>query len=432
MFNFKPLVVLLVVSALLISTEVKSTVSVQKDSIQLFIRQFKYSEALILLDRVLLAEPTNKEAYASKGLVLQELYSYDQAIKAYVKALALDSTDQRLLIALANTYKLSQDYPNAVRYYTSALAHDSTSQFLQLELATCKLMNDQFDDAIADFSALYQKDSLNTYILKSLGYSFNQIEQYEGSIYFFQKALAVKPNDKGCVMSLANLYSKVKLYGEGIQVTEAYRMLDSTNREVNSKNAYLFLLDKNFTGAIARFRKCIEAGDQSEFNYKNLGIAYYSMDEYETAKEYLEKAFGLDPEDASTLHFLGICCYKSFYKELGIRYLEEALKVYQPTEDKIALVYRNYAEACRGWDKCPTEKKIASSLRAYEFNPKDSTLAQILGLEYERAKDWPKAVTYYELYVNSLKFDEKDPDQLLLKRRYEQELEQLKKKLTKK
>lgn len=415
--------------ALLCSSEVWSIGSAQKDSIQTLMRKYNYGEALKLLNIALQADPKNKEMLSNKGFVLKEMYSYDQAIKAYSDAVAMDTTDERLVTALANTYKLSHDYPNAVRCFISAQSMDSTNRYLKLEVATCKLLNDQYVDAITDFTHLYKADTLNTYILKSLGYSFNQLEKYDLSIIFFQKALKVIPNDPGSVLSLANLYQKLKQYPEGITVTNAYRMLDSTNKEVNSKNAYLYLLDKNYPEATSRFQKCIDAGDSTKFNFKNLGIAYYSINEYDKGKGYLEEANVLDPEDASTLHFLGICCYRSFYKELGIKYLEEALKLYRPTEEKIALVYQNYAEACRGWDKCPPEKKLSSSLRAYELDPTDSYLALDISHQYEHSKNWTKAIQYYELFLNTLKTDETDPTQRSSRKRYELELEQLKKKL---
>jgi tetratricopeptide (TPR) repeat protein len=417
---------LLLFIALLLSPKAQSIGSTQKDSIQTLMRQYNYGEALKLLNSALQVDPKNKELLSNKGFVLQEMYSYDQSIKAYADAVALDTTDQRLVTALANTYKLAHDYPNAVRWFTKAQAMDSTNRYLRLEVATCKLLNDQYMDAIKAFVPLYKTDTLNTYILKSLGYSFNQLEKYDISIFFFQKSLKITPNDPGCVLSLSNLYLKQKHYREGITLTNAFRQLDSTNQEVNSKNAYFYLLDKNYPEAISRFQKCIAAGDSTKFSYKNLGIAYYSTNEYDKGKDYLETAYALDPEDASTLHFLGICCYRSFYKELGIKYLEEALKLYRPTEEKIALVYQNYSEACRGWDKCPPEKKISSTLRAYELNPADSTLAQNLAYEYERTKDLPKAIQYHELYLQSLQPNSIDP---FLRKHYEQELEKLKKQL---
>lgn len=425
----KKAIVVLIVVLLAGMQHIQASGTTTRDSIQTCIRQFNYSEALNLLNTALLAEPKNKELLSTKGFVLKELYSYDLAIKAYNDAFALDTTDLHLLITLANTYKLAHAYPDAVRCFAKAQAMDSTNKYLQLELATCKLLNGQYRPAIYDFNQLLRQDSLNTYILKSLAYSLNQIESYDWSILYFQKSLNIQPNDPGCVTSLANLFLKQKRYRDGIQVTESYRTLDSTNQEVNSKNAYFYLLNKQYPEAIARFKRCLAAGDSSKFVFKNLGIAFYTMNEYDTGKTYLEEAYYLDPEDASTLHFLGICCYRSFYKELGIKYLEAALELYQPTEDKIALIYQNYAEACRGWDKCPTEKKITSTLRAYQLNPADSTLALNLAREYERTKDYPKALQYHELYLSSLRADDPDPTQRAYRKRYETELDQLRKKL---
>lgn len=411
---------------LLISTVARSIGSAQNDSIQSLMRNSRYSEALTLIDKALSKEPSNWELFTYKGIVCRALYSYDHAIKAYQDALTLNTSNQELLTALASTYKLSLDYPNAIQYYIRALANDSTNLFLKMEVATCKLLNDQYEDAVVDFTNLYQLDSLNTYVLKSLGYSYNQMDLSHYSILLFQKALRVKPNDGGCVLSLANLFIKEKRYADGIQVTDAYRLIDSTNREVNSKNAYLYLLDKRYNPAIQKFENCIEAGDTTEFVYKNLGIACYSIDAYDEAKGYLEKAHEMDLKDASTLHYLGISCYRSYYKELGVIYLEKALKLYQPTEEKIALLYKNYAEACKGWDKCSSEKKISSAQRAFEFNPLETTFARDLATEYELAKDTTQAIKYYEIYLSTLKEDPKTPVKYSLRASYLYRLMKLK------
>jgi tetratricopeptide (TPR) repeat protein len=386
----------------------QSGISSSKDSLQTLIKSFKYNQALEYIDHLLVMDSSCKDLYAAKGFALRELYDYEHAVKAYLQALMLDSTNSSLIIEVANTYKLSEDYPHSLAYFSKALEKDTANLFLQLECANCKLLNNQFDDAINDFMRLYIKDSTNSYVIKCLAFSFSKLLQTEVAIFFYQKAIEINPTDVSSVLGLTNLFTKTKAYKEGIKRTEQYRAIDPSNENVNSMNAFLYLSDKQYDLAIERYLKCIEAGDSSEFILKNIGIAYYSKEEYDMAKGFFEKAYGIDPTNASTVHFLGVSCYRSFYKELGILYLEKAMELYQPSLDKLAMVYRNYAEACQGWDKCPSEKKIDATLRAYEFNPSDSILALSLGSEYEHAKNYAKALEYYKVYLKVMPKEEEE------------------------
>jgi tetratricopeptide (TPR) repeat protein len=401
--------------ALFLSAESRSEGLPEQDQVRALIQKYQYGKALELIDNSLNAltseqalSPIAAELYASKGFVLRELYAFDRSVVAYRKAFELDSTNDKLLIDAAGACKLVQDYPGALALFDRAINRDTANQYLQLERANCELLSGQYMEAIGDFGELWHRDSLNVHAVKSMGFCFNKLQQIETAINFYQIALQILPIDPGTVMSLANLYLKTKNYEAGIQVTEDFRSLNPGNREVNSMNALFYLSNKDNTKAIERFQACIAAGDSSELNYKNLGIAYYSINEYDTAKSYLEKAYELDPTNVSNLHYLGISCYRSFYKELGIRYLEEAIQLYASDEDKIALVYKNYSEACVGWSSCPADKKLNALLTAYRFNPTDSLLALHLADFYEQAKLYSTAAEYFETYFRTLPTPDKD------------------------
>jgi tetratricopeptide (TPR) repeat protein len=401
--EFKTIKLLFVfIVSVVVATPLHSESLSRNQQIQTLIQNFQYDKALSVIDSALIETPASSGLYASKGFVLRELYAFDKAATAYQKALSLDTTNNNLRIEVANSFKLTQDYASALLYYEKALAKDTANLFLQLERATCELLNDQYLEAIGDFADLWHKENHNIHVIKSLGFCFNKTGRMDEAIECYKIALKINPIDEGSVMSLANLFLKTKNYKEGIEVTEQFRVLVSNNSEVNSMNALMYLSNKDIQTATQRFGACLAAGDDTEFNLKNLGICYYSADNYDAAKEILEKAHQKDTTDVSTLHYLGISCYRSFYKELGIKYLEKAIELYQPSAEKITLVYKNYAEACVGWSSCTPEKKLSALLNAYRYNPGDSILALELADTYEHAKNYPKAVEYLELFFQSL------------------------------
>jgi hypothetical protein len=59
-------------------------------------------------------------------------------------------------------------------------------------------------------------------------------------------------------------------------------------------------------------------------------------------------------------------------------------------------------EACRTWTKCPCEKTLSVSLKAYELNPQDSLLIFYIGFGYDHCKnDKENAIVYYEKFLQT-------------------------------
>lgn len=387
---------------LLMSSNVNAIPFTRSDSIQSLLKGYKYREALALIDKTIEEGQSSGEMYLLQGNVLRGMYLYDGALTAYLKGLSLDSTDQQLLIETAVTYKQIQDYQNALRYFSKVLAKDTTNLLMRLECANCKFLNEQYVESNTDFMKIYQDDTLNYFAIKRLGVGFSKVNQIDTSIYFFRKAIALKNNDASNITNLCNLYISKDNYTDGIKVTEEYERLDSSNAKVNSINAYLYMLNKQYDTAAFKFNKCIALKDTSRFVIKNLGISYFKQERYDTAKYWLEKAYFMDTTDINNLQFLGLACTQSYYKKLGIFYLEKAITQYGPILEEYATIYRNLAEAYRSWSKSPCEKTLEVSLKAYELNPKDTLLALFIGIGYDECKkDYRKAIEFYKIYLKS-------------------------------
>jgi tetratricopeptide (TPR) repeat protein len=397
---------------LLVNLKAEAIPKTQSDSIQYFIREFKYHEALSLIYKAIEKDQSSKELYLLQGNVLRGMYAYDSSIKSYLKALSIDSTDNQILIETANTFKLVQDYQNALHYFSKALLNDTSNVLLRIECANCKFLGEQYSQSNGDFMKIYKEDTLNYFAIKRLAVGYNKVNQNDTSILFFRRAININPSDANNITNLCNILITKDKYQEGIDLSENYRLIDSTNAKVNSVNAYLYLLNKQYDTAVVKFNKCIAFGDSSRFVLKNLGVSYFKKESFDTAKFWLEKAYLLDTTDIVNLQFLGLSCSQSYYKKLGIFYLEKALEQYDPMLKDYATIYRNLVEAYRGWSLSPCEKTLEVSLKAYELNPKDSLLALFIGSGYDSCKkDYRKAIEYYKIFLQS-KPPDKDQDDL--------------------
>jgi len=399
----KHTVLFLLVIALMNIQKAQSKIPPLRENIQKLINDYNNDKALTLLDSAILDDQTSTEWYVTKGKVLRSLYDYENAIKIFGKVLELDSTNNQVLIEIANTYKLQEDYPHSIQFFSKALEKDTSYTFLKLECGNCHLLNHEYPEALKEFSEVYHKDTLNCYAIKMLAYIYNKINLPDISKMFYQEAISINPADYSSVLGLNNVLMGQNNYQEGILLTEHYRnSIDAKNKWINSANALLYLKNKQHDMAIKRFSNCLALNDTTAFIYKHLGISYYSIDSFDVAKTYLEKAYQLDPEDVNTMQFLGLACSKSYYKELGIFYIEKAVAHYAPMEEDMAYIYLKLDEVCKAWSVCPAEKKLAASIKAYQFNSNNPNSAFNLAVEYENVKNYAKAIEFYQLYLDAV------------------------------
>lgn len=401
----KPKFCCFLIVSLFISIPAKSLAYASTDSIDLLMKEYKYEKALVIINRLIPENILSKDLYIIKGRALKGLFNYSKAIDSYLAALSLDSLDNQILVELATTYQQIPDYSNSLKYFQLALLNDSTNKLLQIECANCKYYLDAYKDAIADFNKIYRNDTSNYFVIKRLSWSHSKVNQIDTAIYYYKKAIQLNPHDANNVINICNLLILQKKYREGILISEDYLTLDSTNNGVNSQNAYLHLLDKNYDLAIPRFKNCIQHHDTSKFVHKNIGVAYFRLggiNNYDTAKYYFEKAYNMDTTDINTLHFLGLSCSQSYYKDKGVYYLEKAAQQYTTFINEYGTIYRNLVEACRTWTKCPCEKTLSVGIKAYELNPKDSLLIYFIASAYDNCKkDKEKAIEYFKKFLST-------------------------------
>lgn len=380
----------------------KSSPNIKVDSVEILINRYQYQRALILVDRLISTSKPTANLFYQKGTILKGLFNYNQAVDFYLKAFALDSTNNQVAVELASTYKQLPDHEKALKFYALALKNDPQNTMLKIEVANCHYYMDEYKPAITNFSRIYRDDTTNYFVIKRLASCYSKLERADSSIFYYRKAIELNPSDANNISNICNQFIGQRKYNEGIKTAQSYIAIDSLNDKINSLNAYLYLLAKKYDTSITKFSYCLQNGDSSRFVMRSMSIAYFKSDSFDTAKFYLEKAYQQDTTDISTLHILGISCSQSYYKELGIKYLEKAIALYDPTINDYALIYRNLLESCRAWSNCPCEKNLAVAIKAMELNPTDTILIYHVAASYDRCmNDKEKAMEYYVKYLDT-------------------------------
>ena len=393
-----------IVLIFVIFTSINYTSAQVYDSINTFMQRYDYENVLEKIDNI---KENDSDLYllALKATAMQGLNKYQEAIHVYEKLFKNDTTDLRNIIELAKCYQSLGNYKNAQIFYQKAININPSSKFLYQKLADVYYQDNDYTNAIKNYSIVFVKDS-TYYLSKQLAKCFENIQKTDTSIYFYRKAINLNPVEFITSYSLANLLKQKKDYEEAISISESFLTYDSTNLKMLKLNGYLNFLNKAYKKAIASFEKCIYQNDTSDFTIKYLGYSYFKAKEFQKAKDYLENAFQKDTTNIQLCYALGLSCYYSIYKKLGIQYLNNTIELTTPSPEFLSQVYQDLAAANTGFYQY--SEALNAYLKAYELNQNDTLLIFKIASHYDNwIKDKSMALEFYQVFMETRPKDRK-------------------------
>jgi len=143
--------------------------------------------------------PKYKPYYANYALVLYRLNDFDNAIKFYDQATAMDASDieepkQYYVYYLeSEPYLKKTDFINAVGYLNKAMALNP--KFTQCFFARAEInkQTSQFQNAISDYTKVTQLDEKNAAAFYGRGQSYLELGKYPEAIADLQQAVQIQP-----------------------------------------------------------------------------------------------------------------------------------------------------------------------------------------------------------------------------------------------
>ncbi len=368
------------------------------DSIRGLIQNYQYQAAINKIDKKL-AVKTDNNLLVYKGLALKGLLKYADAIKIFEIVLLSDTCNYQSTIELATIYKILGDYRKSLTYLSLAKKIYS-NPFVEMEMAAAYYATEEFVKAKNLYQIIERRDSSNLFVVRNIAKCYDNLENNDSAVVYFNKALLINSLDYQSVSRLCNIFIATKDYQKGIETTEEFIKLDSTNTLINRTCAYLYFLNGKYNTAVEKFVKCYQANDTSDFVCKNLGISYFKIDNYDTAKIFLKKAAETDKKSAQVYYFLGMSCCASNEAKDGIGFINKAIELLNPSPEYMSGVYQNLAKAYN--DYFEYQLCLNSLFKAREYNPKDTILLYKIGLQYDNwLKQKDTALVYYKYFMTT-------------------------------
>ncbi|MBQ2511324.1 MAG: tetratricopeptide repeat protein [Bacteroidales bacterium] len=150
------------------------------------------SEAISEMQRLVEADPYNKEAWFCLGNGYRDMTLYERAIDAYEYAIAIDKFFIDAYIMLSQTYDLQGNLGEAVTTMVRALEYSDQRDHIYRTIGALYARDGNFATAMAYFKKALDENPLNADVLASLAMCHLHLGDQSQALTYVQKAMNIE------------------------------------------------------------------------------------------------------------------------------------------------------------------------------------------------------------------------------------------------
>ncbi len=240
--------------------------------------------------------PPSLQTFSNLGMTYAQLNQFDEAIRSYEQALALDANNPQIRLNLGLAYlKTNRPEQGAKQFARSLMADPANMRALEL-LAICHFQMREFELAAYEAEQVLNANPKEESAAFMLGSALLHLGDYRRAIPLIYSSLG-KSDSPDAHLVLGEAFLGVKAFSQALKEFQAAERLAPELEGIHSKlgSAYAGLGDS--TKALAEFQKELEKNPNNfdaNFYVGRLNRLANNMDE---ARKYLAKAESLRPGD---------------------------------------------------------------------------------------------------------------------------------------
>ena len=195
----------------------------------------KPDEGLIYVNFSIKQNPLDYLAFNTLGLILISLNKFEDAKKAFLHAIKLDSKYISSYNNLGHCFTLINDYENALEYFNKAFEIDPYSSEVINNLANYFLNKGDYKKALEFYLRAYQSDNYNPLILNNIAIAHFNLNNEDEAEKFYQKAYSLDPSNDIIKKAYSHLLLKQQKYKEAWSIFDGRLKLENFSYE-NTKH----------------------------------------------------------------------------------------------------------------------------------------------------------------------------------------------------
>ena len=369
--------------------------------IDVMIMRGETNRAIDTCRQILASDSLNSEIYYKLGLAYQNLLPDDKSFDCFLKAAIISPDNKQYCFMVAKEYynagKINQAEPLLQDLYRKDSMNWSYGYFL----TSVYMQKGRYDESINIYNRFLKQDSQNYNILDKIGFACLRKGDFKNAINFYNRSLAINNKNTNALKNLSYLYSSTNRVDTALQLLSTGIKIDPEDIDLYVRRAGLNYLVNYTKRALDDYLKILSTGDSSFLYLKRSGIGYLNNLQPKEALKYLLIAYSKDSSDYETASYLGQIYYQNKDPKNSIRYYKRVIKLLTPITRQMGIATVMLAESQKagGFYK----DAITSYLNALKLSSDNNLYIIIANLYDEKLRDFPKAIYYYETFLDKIK-----------------------------
>lgn len=307
--------------------------------VRLLLANEAWGESLEMIGAMIKHDRDNPQLWYLGAMAHRNLMRPDSSLIYLQKSAAIDPENTRTIIALAGAYAKMNQFSKAKELYAGLIERDSVKLEPYIHLASLHLNDHEPGKALEIYHRLSKRDPENYIYYKNIAICYKRLRNDPETIKFLKKAHERNEEDLSVNTMLAELYMITKNYREGLEIAERGLEIDRSNQELLFWSGFFNYALGLHLQAIVRLSHAENEGNESVRVIQYLGICYYLTDNYEKARDYLEKAVTFGLKDYKVFNYLGIIYRELDDLEASEYYFLNSLALLSPSVPAITNTY---------------------------------------------------------------------------------------------
>ncbi len=245
------------------------------------------------------------------------------ALEEYQKCLPQGPPTVKTLSNIGMTYAALNQFDQAVRFYSQALALDAGNPPIRFNLGLAYLKTNRPEQATREFARALMADPNNLRALELLAVCHFQLKDFELAAYEAEQVLNAEPNEKSATFLLGSSLLHLGIYKQAIPLI--YSSIENSNSaEAHVVMGQAFLGVKVYGQALKEFQQAESLAPDLEDIHTELGTAHAGLGETDKAIAEFEKELEKHPDNFEANYFLGRLNRLSNNMDAARKYLAKA------------------------------------------------------------------------------------------------------------
>jgi len=253
-----------------------------------------YTSALELVQDAIKLNPNYAKFYLLEGDVYYKLSNLELALKSYLHATQLRSSSVDSYLRIAKIHEIEyEDYDEAIKYFRRAYAVNNTLHDILIDIGECYLAKDEIILAKNKAEEYRNLTEANKKLLSFEYFYLNgkiniKLHKYEEGKLDFEQTLRIRPKHFYAKLLLVKCLFELNNLEEGLKYTNELLKVDNKVGELYYFRGLYYFLKNKFNDALGLFEQALILDETLLKSHYYIGKIFESKGDNEKSLQHLQ------------------------------------------------------------------------------------------------------------------------------------------------